>query len=106
MSTRRRVVAFGSLGGTITMTPAQDSAAIEPTLKADDLVAAVPGLVDVADVRARTLASVPSASLTAADVLTALDWARAEVDAGADGVVIAQGTDTLEETAYLADLLW
>ena len=69
-----------------------------------DLMAAVPGLtapLDVRDVR-----SIPSAGLTFADLLDVLSIASDAVRAGAEGVVVTQGTDTLEETAYLLDLLW
>ncbi len=101
----RPVLAIASLGGTITMTPQADGG-IVPTLQAADLVAAVPGLDVVADLRAATLAARPSASLTETDVLQAVDWARDEVDRGAVGAVIVQGTDTLEETSFLADCVW
>jgi L-asparaginase len=53
-----------------------------------------------------TLSKLPGASLSPHDVLSAVDWALVEVDRGSAGVVIAQGTDTLEETAFLADLYW
>jgi L-asparaginase len=101
-----RLVALGSLGGTITMTSTSRQSGVTPTAGADDLVAAVPGLDRVAEVHATTLGSVPSASLTFDDVLAALAWARGEVEAGAAGVVLVQGTDTLEETAFLLDLFW
>lgn len=104
-ATRPRV-AVGSLGGTITMTEDAPGSGAKPSLGADDLVAAVPDLTRVAEIEARTLARRPGASLTPADVLSAVDWAKAAVDDGAAGVVITQGTDTLEETAYLADLFW
>src|SRR5262245_21266668 len=100
------LVALGSLGGTITMTSTSPHSGVTPTAGADDLVAAVPGLDAVAEVHATTLRAVPSASLTFDDVLAALAWARGEVEAGAAGVVLVQGTDTLEETAYLLDLFW
>jgi L-asparaginase len=100
-------VAVASLGGTITMTTDdRDDATVVPTLDADDLVASVPELADAASLTAHTLSTIPGASLTPPDLLRALTWARKQVDGGADGVVLAQGTDTIEETAYLLDLHW
>lgn len=99
-------VAVGSLGGTIAMTAAASGGAT-PTLGAEDLLAEVPGLADVATVSAETLKVVPGASLTPDDVLDAVRWAEEQVSRlGASGVVLVQGTDTIEETAYLASLYW
>jgi L-asparaginase len=102
-------VALFTLGGTISMTEPQGGAGsgVTARLRGADLAAAVPGLrdldggVDVHDVEA-----VPSASLTFTQVLDLVDAASTAVDDGASGVVITQGTDTLEETAFLIDLLW
>lgn len=88
------------------MTPRDSVQGVRPSLDAADLVAAVPQLADVAEVSARTLCAVPSASLTVPDMLAAAEAARDEVARGAAGVVITQGTDTLEETAFLLDLVW
>jgi L-asparaginase len=100
-------VVVASLGGTITMTPASGGGAVTPSLKAADLVAAVPGLDDVAELSVATLRTDPGAWLTPTDVVGVAEWARAQVTgAGVDGVVVVQGTDTIEETAYLLDLYW
>ncbi|MDX3849206.1 asparaginase [Streptomyces sp. AK02-01A] len=100
------LVAIASLGGTITMTAADGPRGLTPSLTARDLTASVPELAHVADIRAETLFSKPGASLGFGDLLQALDWSRRAVADGADGVVLVQGTDTLEETGYFLDLHW
>ena len=100
-------MAVASLGGTITMTPASGGGAVTPSLQAADLVAAVPGLDEVAELTVATLRTEPGAWLTPPDVVAVGEWARGQVaDGGVDGVVVVQGTDTIEETAYLLDLYW
>lgn len=99
-------IALGGLGGTISMVSAAPETRVLPRLRADELVAGVPGLAERAEVRAHTLATLPGASLVEADLLRALVWSQEQVAAGADGVVLVQGTDTLEETSYLLDLWW
>ena len=99
----RRVSVF-ALGGTIAMTAA-GGGGIVPTLSAGQLLAAVPGLDRTGiDVRVVDFRQLPGASLGFPD-LTALAGAVAEhLAGGADGAVVVQGTDTIEETAYLLDL--
>ncbi|WP_406278715.1 asparaginase [Embleya sp. NBC_00896] len=102
-------VALFTLGGTIAMAGAVGSATgtVVNRLTGADLTAAVPGLaelgvtLDVQDVQA-----VPSGDLTFDQVLDVVAAASRAVAAGAVGVVVTQGTDTLEETAYLVDLVW
>lgn len=98
-------LAIGALGGTIAMTPSAGGGVV-PTLAADQLTGAVPALAALAELSVATLAGVPSPSLDTATVLRAGSWARERVDRGAAGVVLTQGTDTLEESAYLLDLVW
>ncbi|MFG1648441.1 asparaginase [Micromonospora sp. NPDC049275] len=99
-----RVTVFG-LGGTIAMTTSEGNGVV-PALTAGDLVAAVPGLadtgiaVDVVNFRSR-----PGASLTFADLADLARSVHQAAAAGTCGIIITQGTDTLEETAYYLHLL-
>ena len=93
-------VALFTLGGTISMAGAH-------RLTGDDLTAAMPGLPELGpSVEIQDIEKVPSANLTAAKILEVVDAASKAVAAGAVGVVVTQGTDTLEESAFLADLVW
>ncbi|MFM9367499.1 asparaginase [Streptomyces sp. Da 82-17] len=107
-------VALFTLGGTIAMAGAgteqsgpgadQPGGTVVARLTGADLTAAVPGLdipLDVHDTRA-----VPSADLTFRQLLDLVEQASRAVRAGARGVVVTQGTDTLEESAFLVDLVW
>lgn len=94
-----------SLGGTIASSSTGAGSSVTPQLSGAQLVTAVPQLREVAEVTTEQLAQVGSSSL---DIETVCQVARAGAAAmadGAHGVVVTQGTDTTEETAYLLSLM-
>lgn len=98
----RRVAVFG-LGGTIAMGPSRGGGVV-PALTPEQLLAAVPGLGDVGvSLEVVDFRQVPGASVTFEDVAALFEAIRG-VDV--DGVVVTQGTDTIEETSYLLDLAY
>jgi L-asparaginase len=101
--TKRASVLLIALGGTISMTR-DASGAITPALGASDLVRAVPGIDAIADVEPVSPMTKPGASLSIDDVLGVARLADQRLRAGVDGVVVVQGTDTIEETAFLLDM--
>ena len=96
----RRVLVL-SAGGTISMTGRNE---VTPALDAGAILAEVPGLADRGGIEARTLFNVPSAHLALGDQLEICRAARDAARRGI-GVVVTHGTDTLEETAMLCDVI-
>jgi L-asparaginase/Glu-tRNA(Gln) amidotransferase subunit D len=96
-------VAYFALGGTISMTAAP-AGGVVARLRGSELVSTV-GDFPV-EVRVHDPAAVPSASLTFDHVLDVVDAAEQAVAEGAIGIVLTQGTDSLEETAFLIDSVW
>lgn len=97
-----------SLGGTIASLPAEQtgqSSAALPRLDAADLVAALPEIADIARVTDCPFRRLPSPSLRLDDVIDLSAAIRTLYADGYDGVVVTQGTDTLEETSFVLDLL-
>lgn len=94
-----------ALGGTIASLPGGGGPGVVPSLDASDLLAAVPAVESLADIGSRNLASLPSTEIDLALVLTLAAALRAHEDEGVQGVVVTQGTDTIEETAYALHLL-
>jgi L-asparaginase len=120
--TGRPEVVVLATGGTIASVGSRQAGGrgVAPGLDGSDLVAAVPGLSGVARVTARSVARVPGAHLTFDDLVDlagsveealaggasgAPGAGGAGGAAGAAGVVVTQGTDTIEDTAFLLDLL-
>jgi L-asparaginase len=93
-----------ALGGTIATQPGERGMKIG--LGADDLLRMVPDLGALAEVRTETVSRKLSSDLLLQDLYGLAARIQAMAEAGeSDGVVITQGTDTLEESAFLLDLL-
>ncbi len=91
-----------STGGTISMRRDPGAQGPVPSLRGHDLLGTVPGIDAVAEVEIDDWATMPGAHLTV-DQMWLLRTRIAELVARPDvsGVVVTQGTDTLEECAYL-----
>jgi glutamyl-tRNA(Gln) amidotransferase subunit D len=92
-------VSLISTGGTIASTVDYRTGAVTAQFDAEDVLRAVPDLAGLANYRGRVVANILSENMTP-DVWQ--DLARAiyeEIEAGADGVVVMHGTDTMQFTA-------
>ncbi|PSP86421.1 Glu-tRNA(Gln) amidotransferase GatDE subunit D [Halobacteriales archaeon QS_1_68_17] len=92
-------VSLISTGGTIASTVDYRTGAVTAQFDAEDVLRAVPDLAGRANYRGRVVANILSENMTPA---VWQDLARAvheEIAAGADGVVVMHGTDTMQFTA-------
>ncbi|MFB6152209.1 MAG: Glu-tRNA(Gln) amidotransferase subunit GatD [Haloarculaceae archaeon] len=92
-------VSLISTGGTIASTVDYRTGAVTAQFDAEDVLRAVPDLAGLANYRGRVVTNILSENMTP-DVWQ--DLARAvheEVEAGADGVVVMHGTDTMQFSA-------
>jgi len=94
-----------TLGGTIAMRPASAGGAV-PSLPATDLLAAIPVLEhEDLELAIREVANNPGASLSIGELLGLPGQIRTALEEGCAGAIVIQGTDTIEETAWLLDLV-
>ncbi len=77
-----------------------------PALSGEEILARVPGLADIADFEIVNFALLAGPHMTPAKMIELAQAVKARLtDKGIAGIVVTHGTDTLEETAYLLDLL-
>ncbi len=101
----KRVVAIFT-GGTISMRVDPTAGGNIPALDGAGILAAVPGIDRLADIDVLDLGRTPASHFTYEQLFGIADAIRtAQADPAVDGVVVVQGTDVLEETAFFWDLL-
>ncbi len=98
-------VAVLSLGGTISSTQMEGGTGVTPTLTGEALVEDVPEISKVAEVTATSLRQVPGSEVTLEDLIELSGEIKNRIEEGAVGVVVTQGTDSIEETSFVLDLL-
>ncbi|MFJ4208037.1 asparaginase [Paenarthrobacter sp. NPDC089675] len=98
-------IAFFTLGGTIASVPNADGRDAIPRLSGSDLFASVPQVAELAELVPTSFRRYPSGDLTITDILELGELIEKKAVDGFDGVVVTQGTDTLEETSFLLDLV-
>jgi glutamyl-tRNA(Gln) amidotransferase subunit D len=92
-------VSLISTGGTIASTVDYRTGAVTAQFDAEDVLRAVPDLAGRANYRGRVVANILSENMTPAVWRDLAEAVHEEVEAGADGVVVMHGTDTMQYTA-------
>jgi L-asparaginase len=99
-------VAVVFTGGTISMLVDPIAGGNVPSLDGAAILARTPGLADIAEVVPIDLGRTPASHFGFPELLEiGRRIAAAQADPAIDGVVVVQGTDTIEETAFLWDLV-
>lgn len=99
-------VAVVFTGGTISMERDAAAGGNIPSLDGAAILARTPGLDDIAEVVAVDRGLVPASHFTFPQLLDlAAEVRRLQADPAIRGVVIVQGTDVIEETSFLLDLV-
>ncbi|WP_422487347.1 asparaginase [Gudongella sp. DL1XJH-153] len=93
-------------GGTISMKFDPELHAAIPALNADEIVSTLKNIEDIADVEVINYANLPSPHITPSIMMDVYHLVMEKLaDPTIDGVIVTHGTDTMEETAYMLDLL-
>ena len=99
-------VAMLFTGGTISMNVDPVAGGKVPTLDGAAILARAPGIETLADLEIVDLGRTPASHFTFPKLFEiASEIRRCQSDAAVDGVVVVQGTDVIEETAFLWDLV-
>lgn len=88
-----------STGGTVASVIDYKTGAVHPAFTADDLLRATPELVDYANINAKAIFNILSENMKPQYWKETAEAVYNEINDGADGIIIAHGTDTMHYTA-------
>ena len=94
-----KTVSILSTGGTVASKVDYKTGAVHPSFTADDLIRAVPELLDIANIKGRAIMNILSENMKPEYWKKIAEEIKKEIENGADGIVIAHGTDTMGYTA-------
>ncbi|MBI0583835.1 MAG: Glu-tRNA(Gln) amidotransferase subunit GatD [Methanomassiliicoccus sp.] len=95
----KKEVAVLGTGGTIASFVDYRTGAVHPALSAGDLVATVPEIADVCDVRAEVLFSIFSENMNVEHWQRIAEAAADRINSGMEGCIVPHGTDTMGYTS-------
>ncbi len=95
-------------GGTISMKNDETTnGATVPSMNGEDILKLTPGINDIADIDLLDFGMLPGPHVTPEKMLELSNLIQNKIDLeDYDGVVVTHGTDSLEETSYLVDLIY
>lgn len=94
-----------STGGTISSKIDYKTGGVYADYTAEDFIVMCPELADIANIKAKKIMSVMSEDMNAKDWILIATEVEKELNSGADGVVVTQGTDTLHFTSAALSFL-
>ncbi|MDD3043488.1 MAG: Glu-tRNA(Gln) amidotransferase subunit GatD [Methanosarcinaceae archaeon] len=92
-------VAILSTGGTIASKIDYRTGAVSSQFTADDILSAIPELREIADFKGRVISSILSENMESSSWENLAKAVVEEIEAGADGIIITHGTDTMMYSA-------
>jgi L-asparaginase len=102
---KKRIAVYFT-GGTIAMTGDPSANPVTPMLSGEELLKSVPVIRELSDVHVIDFGCIPGTHMSLPLMMRLAGEIRETLaDDKIDGVVVTHGTDTLEETAYLVDLV-
>ncbi len=93
------VISFLGTGGTIASYVDYRTGAVHPALKAEELVATVPELSEICQMRSKVVFSIFSENMDVSHWQELATAVAEELNSGAEGVIVPHGTDTLGFTS-------